>query len=268
MKVLSADDVEQFIDRGWCILPRAFTAEQAAAARACVWRRMAEKRGILEHDPSTWPDAYDIEEQVSHPDVIACFTDRLAGAVEDLLGEGRWIGERRWGLWPVNFYWGVREPAPFPKHTWHVDGNWFRHTIDCPKQGLLLVGLFSDVEPRGGGTVIAEGSHRQTARVLKQHPDGLTHLELFERVLQEPLSDFRELTGAVGDVVLAHPFLFHTRGHKYLGGPRFISNTEAPLKVPLMLDRADGNYSVLERSIRAALDRPLPSQRDPVRCYW
>jgi hypothetical protein len=122
--------------------------------------------------------------------------------------------------WPVNFFHGQCQPSPWPDWGWHVDGNWFRHTVDNSRQGLLLVGLFSDIVPGGGGTVVAAGSHRRTARVLAAHPDGLPHRVLFERVLAEPIGNFHEIVGAAGDVVLAHPFLFHTRGYERHGEPR------------------------------------------------
>ena len=257
--VLSTAQIESFIELGYCTLPSAFTAQQAAAACRCVWRRMAEKAGIREADPSTWPEAYDIEEHLNAPEVLACFTDPLAAAVEQLLGPNRWCGIRKWGLWPVNFSYGAHYSGRYPTTSWHVDGNWFRHSIDCPNQGLLLIGLFTDSGPHGGGTILAGGSHKRTARVLAAHPDGITHLDLFSEVLAEPLGNFHEVTGAAGDVVLAHPFLFHTRGIKRHGQPRIISNTEASLRERMILNRADPeDYSVLERSIIQALqETPL-----------
>ncbi|GLW08064.1 phytanoyl-CoA dioxygenase [Microtetraspora sp. NBRC 13810] len=267
--MLGADEVESFIGRGYCVLEGAFDAAAARAAREAVWRRMAEKAGIRRDDPATWPPAYDIEERLAVPEVTGCFTDRLVAAITELVGPGRWRGERTWGFWPVNFSFGADRPhGAVPAEGWHVDGNWFRHTVDSPRQGLLLIGLFSDVAPNGGGTTVAEGSHRRTARVLARHPEGMTHLELFDAVLSEPIGNFTELTGSAGDVVLAHPFLFHTRGFKHTGPPRFISNTEAGLLEPLRLDRTDGSASVLERSIRAALDGPPPSFRHPMRCRF
>ncbi len=269
MSVLNDLQVTQFIERGWCVLEGAFTAAQARAARAVVWQRMAEKRGILESDPSTWPPAYDIEEVRWEPEVVGCFSDRLAEAIGELVGRDRWCGERRWGFWPVNFHFGSDAPEPVPDWSWHVDGNWFRHTVDSPHQGLLLIGLFSEIAPGGGGTIVAGGSHRRAARILAAHPDGLTHRELFDLALADPIGNFTELTGAAGDVVLAHPFLFHTRGYKRSGPPRFISNSETPLLAPLQLDRSDGAYSVLEESIRAALQQAtdvLPP--DAMRCRF
>jgi len=104
---------------------------------------------------------------------------------------------------------------------------------------------------------------------LAAHPEGMTHFELFDAVLAEPIGNFTELTGQAGDVVLAHPFLFHTRGFKHAGPPRLISTTEAGLIDPLRLDRPDRSlYSVLEESIGAALHGPPPIFRNPIRCRF
>jgi hypothetical protein len=260
--VLSVHQIDRFIELGYCTLPGAFSVQQAAAACRCVWRRMEEKAGIRESDPSTWPVAYDIEQHLTDPDVLVCFTDRLDAGVKQLLGADRWCGERRWGLWPVNFSFGSGQPYDFPTSSWHIDGNWFRHSIECPSQGLLIIGLFTDIEPRFGGTILSAGSHKHTARVLARHTGDISHLDLFSEVLTDPLGNFHEVTGSAGDVVLAHPFLFHTRGMKHCGPPRIISNTEASLLEPMRLNRSDVNdYSILERSIIQALsESPVAPQ--------
>lgn len=266
--VLDDRDLEQFMEEGYCMLPEAFTREQAGAASDCLWRRMTEKAGIQKDRPETWPDGYDIEEHLTTPEVVACFSDRLAAGVEQLVGPGRWQGERRWGLWPVNLRQRRDRPYDIPSWGWHIDGNWFTHTVDNPKQGLLVVGLFTDIEPRWGGTIFALGSHKRTARVLAQYSDGLSHRELFAQVLREPLGNFHELTGRAGDVALCHPFLFHTRGMKHGGPPRIISNTETPLTAPLRFDRERAEESVLERSIREALQAEPVAPRDAKLCQF
>jgi hypothetical protein len=266
---LTPSEIEDFVELGFCVLHGAFSRQQAAAAADCVWRRMAEKAGIHRSDHSTWPPSYDIEEHLNNPEVLACFSDSVAIAVEQLVGAGRWCGERRWGLWPVNFSYGADLPYDYPTTSWHVDGNWFRHSIDCPNQGLLIIGLFTDIKPRWGGTILALGSHKQTARVLAQHPHGICHLDLFREVLSEPLGNFYEITGQAGDVVLAHPFMFHSRGYKHEGPPRIISNTEAGLLTPMNLARVNPrDYSVLERSIRQALEEEVIMPENPRLCRF
>jgi hypothetical protein len=257
---LTVAQVNSFIDLGFCKLPGAFTRAQAEAACRCLWQHMERKAGIKADEPATWPDKYDIEEHLAEPAVTACFTDRLAAAIEHLLGPDRWCGRRNWGLWPVNFSFGAECKGDFPSSSWHIDGNWFRHTVDSPYQGLLVIGLFTDISLGWGGTVLALGSHQRTARVLANYPRGIEHRDLFREVLRAPIGNFHEITGAAGDVVLAHPFLFHTKGFKRAGPPRIISNTEAGLRQPLRLDRSDpAEYSVLELSILGALlDPPQP----------
>jgi hypothetical protein len=52
--------------------------------------------------------------------------------------------------------------------------------------------------------------------------------------------------------MLAHPFMFHAASQNYSGKPRFMCNHAAPLTEPMNLQRTNGNYSVLELSIRKA----------------
>ena len=49
---------------------------------------------------------------------------------------------------------------------WHVDGNFFWHFLDSREQALLVVPLFSDVMPMGGGTILCEDGIQRVARHL------------------------------------------------------------------------------------------------------
>jgi hypothetical protein len=84
--VLSPDEIELFIESGYAMVRQAFTARQAAVACEYVWRRMEQKAGIRKSDPSTWPERYDIEEHLRNPEVLECFTDRIANAIGQLVG--------------------------------------------------------------------------------------------------------------------------------------------------------------------------------------
>jgi hypothetical protein len=251
--ILSPSDIESFIERGHCRVEQAFDERLAAPARSRVWEHLEAGKNIKEHDRSTWPPFCDIEEHIDAPEVLATFTDRLCVAIEELEGHGRWAGRRRWGLWPINFGLEADLPYSIPQRGWHVDGNWFRHALDCPLQGLLVMGLFTDIAPRGGGTLLAQGSHKRAARVLARHPEGMTHTEFFNEVLEEPIGDLLEVNGASGDVFLIHPWLFHTRSMNHSGKPRIMSNTEASLKEPMCFERHNGDHSILETSIIRAL---------------
>lgn len=288
--VLTASQIEQFMEAGWIKLEEAYSAEQALAACDHVWSQV-EKRGVDRRDPGTWTQPMvRMNENYSTPAFAACQTERLRGAVEDLIGEGRWYHRNKpigWGWWPVNFAHGADRPWDVPTEGWHVDGIHHPQFIDSPEQGLLLLCLFSEIRPRGGGTLVAEGSHRIVARVLADHPEGLgvrqvidlakAHPWLAALTGGAPLEDpsasrietfmdrtavdadgsrlrVVEMTGGPGDVVIGHPFLFHAASQNHSGVPRFMCNNQAPLNDRLLLNRTAGDaYSPLELSIRGAL---------------
>jgi hypothetical protein len=294
LKVLTQDQVEQFMDNGWVKVEQAFPREAALKAQQIVWSHV-EKRGPLQNDPSTWTqDMVRINESFDDEEFQHCNSLRIADAIEDLIGEGRRAkrivyGESTektsYGWWPVNFSMGADKPWGIPTEGWHWDGIQFKHFIDSPDQGLLCLCLFSDIGPRGGGTLVAEGSHKLVAKFLAQHPEGIelkdalplarqSHPWLEE--LTNPDSTDQEgrmekflnwttdsegvrlrvveTTGGPGDVFLCHPFLYHAASQNHSGVVRFMCNRTTALKEHLQLYRTDASpYSPLELSIRQAL---------------
>ena len=188
-----------------------------------------------------------------------------------------------WGWWPINFAVGAASPWMVPSSGWHWDGMNRKHFVHSPEQGLLVLPCFSDVAAQGGGTLIATGSHKVVARYLTCFPEGQqNNVAIQECASEHPwlaeLAGHVESTGdrnrkflettvddqgtelrvvptiaEAGDVMLGHPFLFHAASQNHSGKPRFMCNRAAPLTAPMNLDRADGDYSVLELSIRKAL---------------
>lgn len=270
---LSAAQIDQFVELGFCMIPNAFTPQCAAAACDLVWARMAETAAIHRDDPRTWPDLHTPRGQIDSPAVSACFTDIITDAIETLLGPQRWTGVREWLFWPVNFFFGDDASEPFPDDGWHLDGTWFKwppslgwQSLDALQDGLFVIGLFTDLASGGGGTALALESHKATARTLARYPQGMADRNLFDELLREPIGNFHEVTGQAGDVILAHPLLLHARGCKRNGPPRIISITHGGLRSPICLRRADGDYSILEESIRRALCTPPAPPRDAKLC--
>jgi hypothetical protein len=150
-----------------------------------------------------------------------------------------------------------------------VDGNFFRHFLDSPEQSLLVVPLFSDIAPRGGGTVYAADSVPIVARFLHDHPEGIRPDEFDFPALVAQCRDFREITGRVGDVALMHPFMLHSFAQNHSGRPRFITNLCVSLKEPMQFDRADpAGFSPVEQAIlrglgvsRLAFHPTMPRER-------
>lgn len=161
---------------------------------------------------------------------------------------------------------GVQIP-PQNLEGWHVDGDFFVHYLDSPEQGLLVVPLFSDVVPGGGGTVICLDALPKVARHLFDNPGGVSprmaprwhpdfvkedDLPWFHQVAQS-CSRFVELTGDCGDVILLHPLMLHTVSTNPLRRPRFITNPPVSLNEPFSFSRPDGRYTLVEQATLRAL---------------
>ncbi len=168
-KILNSSQLEQFMELGWVKVEEAFSRNDAFAAQDVVWQHV-EERGVRKDDRSTWTQPrVHLKEAYDTPEFRACNTERLADAIEDLVGPGRWKTRgvhRGWGWWPVNFSVGAESPWTVPTVGWHWDGIQFRHRLNSPDQGLLCLCIFSDVGEHAGGTVVAEGSHKVVARFL------------------------------------------------------------------------------------------------------
>ncbi|QHW30568.1 hypothetical protein GZH47_06675 [Paenibacillus rhizovicinus] len=195
-KVLTEEQVQHFIDKGWVKIENAYPRDAALNVQEFLWDELA-KRGIQKEDSGTWTEPVVRLGNYVHPVMDGLNSERLTGAIEDLLGEGRWESGKdmtgvMWGGYIINF--GPEVPGG-----WHYDGSHFRHYLDSWEQGLLLVCLFSSVKKGGSGTLVAEGSHNIVANMLAQHPEGLglgeairecnKHPWLAELVGKKPVSD-------------------------------------------------------------------------------
>ncbi|OJT02500.1 hypothetical protein TRAPUB_6972 [Trametes pubescens] len=141
----------------------------------------------------------------------------------------------------------------------------FTHFLDSGEQGLTVIVLFNDIVPRAGGTYIAPGGIKNVVQWLYEHPEGANEMP------QDPdgsrsicsiqtCSQFIELTGEAGDVILLHPFMPHSASKNHLRIPRFITNPPVTLKEPFNLNRANPEeYSLVELKIL----RELGAERLP-----
>lgn len=251
---LTDTQVAHFLDRGFVIIQDCFSREFAAE-----WRQFAFKRLGYDPDrPETWeadyihlPGMNDVE--------IRSFAPKAWGAMCDLLGgEDRILDpESKWrDGFVINFSRGSDKPwiPPSPEAGgWHKDGDWFRHFLNGPEQGLLTIVVWSDIEPQGGGTFVACDSVGHVARMLAEHPEGLLPGTPFGKFAHQ-CTDFVELTGRVGDVIIHHPFMLHSASYNHSERPRFITNPPLSLREPMNFNRENpDDYSPIELSILRAL---------------
>lgn len=203
------------------------------------------------------------------------FAPRAWAAICELCGgEERVTDDSR--LWRdsliVNLGTPEKEGKPTPPQeleNWHVDGDFFVHYLDSPEQGLLVIPLFTDIQPDGGGTVICPEAMPKVARHLYAHPEGVSprmtprgqpdftkekNLDWFNGLAKES-TEFVEAHGKCGDLFLLHPLMLHSASSNALRNVRIITNPPVAVKEPFNFDRADGNYSLVEQTTLRALGK-------------
>lgn len=226
--------------RGFVKLDAAFGAEHAAQQRALLWRELEEREGIREADRSSWHQpSKQLRQTRDHPMQEAMATERLLGALDQLLGVDQWTRQtQHWGS--ILFTFPNAEHWDVPRRTWHWDSPIAPHRGGAA--GIQMFSLLAPMHPGGGATVFIEGMHHvllryyaalsdaerrakhgtHRKRVMNMHPwlrelRGATHdVEDRSAHFMERDGDIdgmrvrvREMTGDPGDVYLLHPLTVH-----------------------------------------------------------
>jgi hypothetical protein len=264
--VLTADDADHFLEKGYVVLRGCFSPAAAAEFTAGIWERL----GYDEHDTSSWAEPSVHMPRRRRLDVRE-FAPKVWGAVCDLVGGAERIATDEPYVWNdsfiVNLWEGADRPWQPPSPSapgWHKDGDFFRHYLDSPEQGLLTLVLWSDVAHQGGATFVATDSVAPVARFLADHPQGTYPADYPNRPDDVPVmpyadlaaqcGEFVEATGEPGDVYLLHPYILHAKAQNVLRRPRVITNPPLTLAEPMRFDRADpDDHSLVERAVLRAL---------------
>ncbi|HEX8237180.1 MAG TPA: hypothetical protein VF600_14575 [Abditibacteriaceae bacterium] len=251
---LTDEQVEHFLKRGFVTIPNCFSREAAQDWLDKVWVRL----GYDANDPTTWVEKRIHMPSLEHVDVQDFAPQAWGAACELLGGEERVKQPYKWGdSFIANLGIGADRPWEPPSAEvkgWHKDGDFFRHFLDSPEQGLLTLVLWSDIEPQGGGTFVACDSVPVVAQRLLQSPEGLLPGEFDFREMIGQCHDFAETTGKLGDVVLLHPYILHTVSQNHRGTARFITNPPITLKEPMNFNRADASeFSLVEQAVLRGL---------------
>ncbi|KAF7348675.1 hypothetical protein MVEN_01386300 [Mycena venus] len=273
---LSAEQKSHFLTHGFIHLPQCFSREASAAFTANLWTRL----GMSPTDKSTWHT-----ERTNMPSfnsvLISEFAPKAWSAICELLGGEERISDDT-KVWKDSFIVNLeiegQGAVPFRElDGWHVDGDFFLHFLDSPEQALLVIPIFSDIGPGGGGTAICTDGIRVTAKHLYENPNGVTpwmhvrgtpepgrgpeRLAFFTSIVQsrERASDasFHEMTGEVGDVYLLHPLMVHSATKNATRVPRVITNPPVALREPFRFNAGgDGKFSLVEQKTLKELGFP------------
>lgn len=241
------DLAETFVRTGCVVVRQAFDRSVAERFLAELWRTEG-------FDPNTAaPGVHILRTELSHYTTLY-YTERLKAAIDVLVGAGRWEPAGFCHFHPVVI--GDGSGAPFSIPTgWHVDGNWFHHTLHERRQALVVLPLWTDIDSGGGGTAVCPGSAASAARALHAAGEvGLTHQQLDAAVMaQVDRSTAVEMTGRAGDVVIMHAFLLHSGSANHRHQPRVISNTYVNLLDRPDFDRPTSPYEqVVHEALRCA----------------
>ncbi|WP_234995959.1 phytanoyl-CoA dioxygenase family protein [Streptoalloteichus hindustanus] len=252
---LTDDQVERFVTDGFVHLAGAFPRELADAGRALLWRAT----GLDPDDPATWTQpVVRLGGFADEPFRLAANTPVLHSAFDQLVGAGRWVPRHSLGTFPVRF---PSDDDPGDAG-WHVeasfltdDGSAYRLNLRSRGRALLMLFLFSDISEDDAPTRIRVGSHLDVPALLAPAGDEGVDPFAFGPVA-EAATAHRPLalaTGAAGDVYLCHPFLVHAAQPHRGTVPRFMAQPPLDPAGLLDLDRADGDYSPVERAVRRGL---------------
>lgn len=205
------------------------------------------------------------------------FAPRAWAAITELCGGSDRITPDS-SLWKDSLIVNLGSPStennPIPPQDldgWHVDGDFFIHYLDSPEQGLLVIPLFTDIIPDGGGTFILPSAIPIMAKHLYSHPEGVSprmtprgepgfneepDLRWACNIAKSfPRESFVEATGKVGDVYLLHPLMLHSASSNSKRQVRIITNPKVALNKPFNFDREDGDYSLVEQVTLRALGK-------------
>jgi ectoine hydroxylase-related dioxygenase (phytanoyl-CoA dioxygenase family) len=240
---------EHFSVYGWMRVRAAFTANEAAAMRAAIWRALA-LAGITDRGPSTWTVERPghLQGTRSDPSFRAVGSARLIKAIDEALEGQAFEMPKNWGspflAFPSTEAWNV------PSSGWHIDANYL--SALSPPEGVRIHALFGDVVPRAGSTLMVSGSHRLVHKYFVDNPPpaGARGTEYRRRLQKHPyIRDLHteggagaraarfmerpeehdgirlqvvEIIGMAGDVLLLHPLLLHVASANNGDQPRFL----------------------------------------------
>ncbi|KAG8753905.1 hypothetical protein FRC12_011382 [Ceratobasidium sp. 428] len=253
-KYLTQEQVDFFMNHGYVVIKQALKEEWIERVTHDVWIRL----GVDPNDKSTWS-----VERVNQPWHRRALAKDVApaawGAICEIVGGEERIADhcKEWRDGLITNMgldkWENESISPRELDNWHCDGDFFLHFLDSPEQGLLIIPLYSDIKPRGGGTYIAEDGVGVIARWLRDHPEGVlpglgpgeAKFDFLARMNE--CNVFTEMTGDRGDVILLHPLMLHSASKNHTRAPRLITNPPVSLKEPLDFNRKNpAEFSLVE----------------------
>ncbi|MFT3725206.1 MAG: phytanoyl-CoA dioxygenase family protein [Hyphomonadaceae bacterium] len=260
--VLSTTQIDQFINDGFVKLEGAFPRATASACRDILWREL----GLSPDKPDDWKEpVMRLGMYAGPPFREAVSSPRLAAALDQLVGAGRWNPWQALGHMVVRFPrgapwddgWHLDASFPPPSDPTSLDFFQWRINYLSRDRAMLMLFLLSDCGPDDAPTRVRVASHFPMAQQLEAHGlDGASLMELAkEGFASSDHCGVALATGEAGTVWLLHPFTVHAAQAHRGTEPRFIAQPGLVPSTPLEIERKSGVYSPVETAIRLGLGR-------------
>jgi len=202
--MLSNEEREHFINRGWLKISQGIPRAQALRVQSYIIEHLNQaERGEEDKIPVAEMDGLtQVQCEFAGEPFDSCLTPRLKQYLDSLTAPYWRPAETdigHWGWWSINTHYGSDLPWDIPTEGWHWDGASFQHSVtECHKVGIVMLCLFSDLESKGGATLLAEGTHKAVISTLRKAEMAL------------------ELTDALRRVRASVPWIAHLTGEKPL----------------------------------------------------
>lgn len=255
---LSSGQIETFVETGAVKLENAFARETAEACSNIIFRAL----GLSPDAPDQWKEpVLRITAPPLPPFREAAASPRLAAALDQLVGAGRWTMPGALGAIVARFPstqkpwddgWHIDASFPPPEDPQSQDYFQWRVNFHSRDRSMLMLFLFTDCGPDDAPTRVRLGSHLPMARQLAARGGaGVSLANLAKEGFAS--SDHCEVslaTGEAGTVWLLHPFTVHAAQAHNGTRARFIAQPGLGQREPFNIEHGT---SPVERAIQLAL---------------
>ncbi|NKB69156.1 MAG: hypothetical protein GKR89_18975 [Candidatus Latescibacteria bacterium] len=248
--MLTEDQQREFDELGILRLPGAVDPQDARILGKGVWEPM-EAKGMRCDEPETWRQVTGkfFRKTRETGAFKAMASPVVRQGLDGLFGARPWEEPEYWGGPLVTF--PNTEEWEIPRGGWHLDGR-AGNAADAFNRVAVFVFL-DRVEPGGGGTLVAAGTHKLVRDLIEQQPpQGTWNSAEVRKALLRAEPWFRELlakgeapdrhenltrpttssqghrlqviecSGEPGDVFMTHPWLFHCGARNARAVPRLM----------------------------------------------
>ncbi len=213
--MLDSAQLSEYRRLGVLVQPRFFSPQQVEA-----WFEQMREFVGRPKDAREWAEALTDGSALGfalEPDPSPCHDPKLRGLLESIVPADELVGEN-----------DVLARHPEPGSRWtgprapHLDFPIGRHQRDIVNTLFYL----TDTLPRGGAFMYWPGSHLMAWDYFRRHPHDYGargdqgQAEIFRRLGSELSMKPVEFTASAGDLLIWHPFLFHSASINVNASPR------------------------------------------------